>query len=81
MGVPSVRSKDQDGAIFADGRDFATFKNDIQSVKDFVLYLDYFIKKNPISIKALQNPETFIGWLQSNGYNSSPNFPRNFLAL
>jgi len=77
MGVPRIRKSLRIGDYLAsNGERFSTYKNFEDSVKDYLLYADYF--NMPTNFNR---PEQFVDFLVSKGYATDPDYGSKVLGL
>ena len=77
MGVPRIRESLRIGNYLAsNGENFSTYKNFEDSVKDYLLYAEYF--NMPTNFN---NPQQFVDFLESKGYAEDPNYSKKLLKL
>ena len=77
MGVPGIRESLRVGDYLATyGENFSTYKNFEDSVKDYVIWAEYF--RMPTNFNR---PEQFVTFLESKGYAEDPNYANLVLSL
>ena len=77
MGVPRKRKSVRIGEFLApNGENFSVYKNWTDSVKDYVIYLDYF--KMPLNLNSCK---AYVTKLQSQGYAEDPNYIKKVVKI
>ena len=77
MGVPRIRESLRVGEYLANnGENFSTYKNFEDSVKDYVIWAEYF--RMPTNFNR---PEQFVEFLESKGFAEDKNYASKVLSL
>ena len=77
MGVPRIRESLRVGEyLAANGENFSTYKNFEDSVKDYVIWAEYF--RMPTNFNR---PEQFVEFLESKGLAEDKNYASKVLSL
>lgn len=77
MGVPRIRESLRiDKYLASNGEVFSVYKNFEDSVKDYVIWAEYF--NMPTNFN---NPQQFVEFLESKGYAEDPNYASKVLSL
>lgn len=77
MGVPRKRKSLRIGEFLApNGENFSVYKSWTDSVKDYVIYLDYF--KMPLNLNSCR---AYVTKLQSQGYAEDPNYIKKVVKI
>ena len=77
MGVPRIRKSLRiDKYLASNGEVFSVYRNFEDSVKDHLLYAEYF--NMPTNFN---NPQQFVNFLESKGYAEDPDYAKKVLSL